>query len=51
MPDVRARVTPERVTEGFGKDPGSARPVDAGLVEAALARPAYGTLPGTGASG
>jgi hypothetical protein len=42
MPDVRARVTPEGATEGFGKDPGSARLVDAGSVEAALAFPGLG---------
>ena len=35
-------VTPEPVIEGFGMDPGSARPVIADLVEAALASPAYG---------
>ena len=35
------RVTPERVIEGFGMEPGSARLVQAGLVEAALACPVY----------
>jgi hypothetical protein len=42
MPDIRARVTPERVIEGFGMDPGSARLVDGDLVEAALGYPVYG---------
>jgi hypothetical protein len=37
-----ARVTPERVTKGFGTEPGSVRLVDAGSAEAALAYPVYG---------